>query len=207
VLASQADSFHYTGASEEVNVPTWQIRIQRLLEQNRNGRTRTVGSYQVYHDGVPVADYELDGELLRLSGTTAESRGPGQNDHEATDEDPSRILPGHYPLKTSDGPAYVTHGYREDDLIENGMPGLELFETEARVDILLHPGKQDFLSSIGCINLCTSLPDENEDIDYPGSRRRVIALIRDMQNFIGEPFPEGDDDPIPDAWCIVAGEP
>jgi hypothetical protein len=86
------------------------------------------------------------------------------------------------------------------------MPGLELRKTGNRTDILIHPGKDEFLSSIGCINLCTSLPDEDEGIDYPGSRQRVIALIEDMKGFLGE-VPKAGDVAILNAFAIVDGEP
>ncbi len=186
---------------------TWEIRIRRHVVQMRGQNKRTVGSYGVFHDGVAVPDEERDGVLWHLSGTTAEPKGPSQNDHPATEENPSRILPRRYPLKTSGGETYLTNHYRPDELIENGMPGIELLDTGARADIIIHPGKNAFLSSIGCINLCTSLPDANEDIDYPGSRRRVIALIEDMKRFLGDAFPLDDDIPIPDAWAVIEGEP
>lgn len=39
----------------------WELFIQRTNVQDRRGRKRTIGSYQVYHDGVAVA---------QLSGTS-----------------------------------------------------------------------------------------------------------------------------------------
>jgi hypothetical protein len=86
------------------------------------------------------------------------------------------------------------------------MPGIELRKTGNRTDIIIHPGKNAFLSSIGCINPCTSLPNANEDISYPGSRRRVIALIEDMKQFLTD-FPNGGDEPIVNAAVIIDGDP
>lgn len=85
-------------------------------------------------------------------------------------------------------------------------PGIELKDTDERSEILIHPGK-DFLRSIGCINLCTSLPDANEDIDYLGSRRRVIAVIEDLKDYLGERFPRQNGRRIPDAFAVMDGEP
>lgn len=174
----------------------WELRIQRVLEQTA-GRTRTVGTYHVHHDGNPAA-----GALL--SGTTAEARGPGSNQAWAIGK--NRIAPGRYPLATSGGPRYVTTGYRQDYRIVYPIPGIELWGTDPRSAILIHPGKNAFLSSEGCINLCTRLPTPQERIDYPGSRDRVIALIEDMRNYLGA-VPGGGDVRIPNAFVVIAGEP
>ena len=85
------------------------------------------------------------------------------------------------------------------------MPGVELRKTGNRTDIIIHPGKNAFLSSIGCINPCTSLPDADENIDYAGSRRRVIALIEDMKKFLGS-VPTDGDVAILNAFAIIDGE-
>lgn len=184
----------------------WEIHIRRVAEQSRGPKTRTVGTYQVFHDGRAAASIAVGGVGVPLSGTTAESKGPGQNAHPATAAKPSRILAGRYPLKTSGGPTYVTTGYRQDLRIRAQMPGVELRKTGNRTAILIHPGKGEFLSSIGCINLCTSLPDADENIDYPGSRRRVIALIEDMKRFLGG-VPAAGDVAILGAFAIIDGEP
>jgi hypothetical protein len=81
----------------------WEIHIQRVKGQTRGNETRTVGTYQVFHDGKPAVAATIDGAQVPLSGTTAESKGPGQNATPATEAKPSRILPGRYPLKTSGG--------------------------------------------------------------------------------------------------------
>ena len=144
----------------------------------------------------------VDGVATPLSGTTAESRGPSQNAKPATKGNPSRIVAKKYPLATSGGPEYMTHGYRQDLSIAKPMPGIELLDTGNRTAILVHPGKNAFLSSIGCINLCTRLPDADELISYAGSRRRVIALIEDMKTFLGNVPPSGDK-PIPGASITI----
>jgi hypothetical protein len=181
----------------------WELHIRRLLEQSGGGRKRTVGAYQVFHNGVAAAHMiEVDGVDVPLSGTTAESPAPSQNDHPATPANPSRIVAKRYSLKTSGGPEYKTNGYRHDLHIEPAMPGIELTDTGNRTDIIVHPGKDAFLSSIGCINLCTRLPDAQEIINYSGSRRRIIALIEDMRGFLGA-IPGGDDQAIPNAAIVI----
>jgi hypothetical protein len=176
-------------------MPTWEIRIQRNLEQTLGRRTRTVGSYQVFRDGVAATE-------PLLSGTTAETRGPGSNDASAIRK--RCIAPGRYPLVTSGGPKYLTTGYRLDLLIRDPLPGIELSNTGARSAIIIHPGKNAFLSSVGCINPCTRLPTPAERIDYAGSRDRVIALINDMAAFLGG-IPGRGDRPIPNAFAVILG--
>src|SRR4051812_18289627 len=181
----------------------WELHVRRLLEQSGGGRKRTVGAYQVFHDGVAaVPTIEVDGIDVPLSGTTAESPGPSQNDHPATKAKPSRIVAKIYRLQTSGGPEYKTAGYRGDLRIEPAMPGIELTGTGKRSAIIIHPGKDAFLSSIGCIILCTRLQDAQEIINYPGSRRRVIALIEDMKGFLGA-IPAGGDQAIPNAHIVI----
>ena len=181
----------------------WELEVNRLCEQTNGSRTRTVGTYQVFHDGVAATHrIRVDGVDVPLSGTTAESRGPSQNDRPATNANPSRILATSYRLATSGGPEYVTNDYRQDLTIAAPMPGIELLDTGNRFAILIHPGKHVFLSSIGCINPCTNLPDPEEIISYPGSRRRVIALIEDMKRFLGS-IPAAGDSPIPGASLVI----
>lgn len=175
-------------------MPTWELRIQRQGEQTRGGRTRTVGSYQVFRDGVAATE-------RLLSGTTAEAAGPGSNQASAIRK--KCIAAGRYPLATSGGPTYVTTGYREDYLIRAAMPGIELQGTAPRSAIIIHPGKNAFLSAVGCINPCTRLPTPDERIDYPGSRDRVIALIDDMKSFLGT-VPSQGDRPIANAYVVIA---
>jgi hypothetical protein len=101
---------------------------------------------------------------------------------------------------------YKTIGYRQDLQKVAAMPGIGVAETGNRFAILIHPGKDVFLSSFGCVNLCGALPDENEIIHYPSSRLRVIALIEDMKRFLAV-FPTEDAQPIVSAAVIIDGEP
>lgn len=172
----------------------WEILIERQSVQRRNGRARTVGTYRVFHDGVDAG----------LSGTTAESGGPGDN---SVAKNRRRVEAGRYPLATQDGTKYDTYGYREDENPHvKPKPGIELTSTGKRSEILIHPGI-GFLASVGCINLCTRLPDADEQIAYPGSRRRVIALIEDMKTFLGTSFPKVNGRRIPNAHAVIDGEP
>ena len=176
----------------------WELHIQRQATQRRasDGKVRTVGVYQVYHDGQAVAG---------LSGTTAESRGPGDN---SMAENGKRVEAGRYPLWTQDGTKYDTIGYVQNESVSaKPKPGIELMETNKRKEILIHPGVNGFLSSIGCINLCTRLPDASEIINYPGSRKRVIALIDDMAQYLGARFPSQNSRRIPDTCVVIDGEP
>lgn len=177
----------------------WEIHVVRNSEQKRasDGKRRTVGSYQVYHDGVKQSG-------AGLSGTVAETRGPGANRPTGNGR---RIEEGRYPIHTQDGEKYVTIGYRESEAANaSPKPGLLVANTDQRVGIVIHPG-QGFLSSIGCFNPCTSLPKAGEPIDYAPSRRRVIALIEDVKAWAGPRFPSQNGRRIPDAWIVVDGEP
>lgn len=176
----------------------WEIHIERSGTQRRfsDGRVRTIGQYQVFHDGQPV-----DG----LAGMTAESPGPGDN---STPGNKKRIEPGRYPLWTQSGSKYVTIGYVQNESTGSiPKPGIELKGTEPRTEILIHPGVNGFLSSVGCINLCANLPDAEEPISYGGSRRRVIALIEDLRDYLGAAFPAQNGRRLPDAWAVIDGEP
>lgn len=172
----------------------WEILIERKSVQRRNGRARTVGTYRVFHDGVDAG----------LSGTTAESNGPGDN---SAAKNNKRVEPGRYPMATQEGTKYDTYGYREEDNPHvKPKPGIELTNTGKRSEILIHPGI-GFLASVGCINLCKILPNAEERISYPGSRKRVIALIEDMKTFLGTSFPAKNGQRIPKAHVVIEGEP
>lgn len=173
----------------------WEILITRTHLQKRasDGKIRTVGRYQVFHDGVAVP---------ALAGTTAESRGPGSNSVKGV-----RIKPGSYPLATQDGGKYATIGYNAStNQAALRRPGIELLNTNPRSEILIHPGI-GFLASIGCINLCKILPNADEAISFGGSRTRVIAVIDDMAAFLGAAFPDEDGRSIPKAFAVIEGEP
>ena len=177
----------------------WEFHIVRKSEQKRSsdGKRRTVGQYQVFHDGAKQA-------AAGLSGMVAETRGPGANRPENNNR---RVEEGRYPLFTQDGERYVTIGYKESESSSaKPKPGLELKETGQRTEILIHPGI-GFLASIGCINPCTSLPNAAEMIDFGPSRKRVIAIIEDLKAFVGDAFPVKNGKKIPNAFVVIDGEP
>jgi hypothetical protein len=176
----------------------WELLVVRGTEQHRGGGgRRTVGKYQVYHDGVAQTG-------PGLSGTTAESKGPGANRPE---DNGKRVEAGRYPAWTHPAARYATWGYDPSESQDAGpKPAFELKDTGERTEILLHPG-HDFLASIGCINPCTSLPDPEEDIAYVGSHRRVIAILDDMKAFVGSAFPRTNGKLIPNAFVVIDGEP
>lgn len=185
-------------------MPTWEIRITRKSEQSNGSDFRTVGSYQVFHDGVPATSLRIGEFDVPLSGSTAEAVGPSSNAPSAVDK--QRIAAGRYPLRTTDGPHYMTYRFRDSNEVGEPMPGIELDDTGSRRDILIHPGKNAFLSSVGCVNLCKELPDAGEQIDFPGSRRRVIALIEDMKRVLGAGFPSDNGRLIPNAFAVVSDQ-
>lgn len=176
----------------------WELHLVRKEEQKRpgDGKRRTVGRYQVYHDGQKAKGWWA-------SGMTAESRSPGDN---KTAGNGLRVEAGTYPLATQMGSKYVTLAYSPSlSPRVYPKPGIELLKTGARQEILIHPGI-GFLASIGCINLCTSLPGPLEYIDYERSRERVIAVIDDMKAFIAK-FPTKNGFAIPGATVVIDGEP
>ena len=175
----------------------WELHIVRKTTQKRksDGKVRTIGTYQVFHDGT---------EVKGLAGVTAESRGIGDN---KTPKNGKRIEEGAYPLATQDGTKYDTIGYVQNESTSAvPKPGIELMKTGARSEILIHPGI-GFLASIGCINLATNLPNAEEPISYKRSRKRVIALIDDMKSFLKSKFPTQNSRPIPNATVVIDGEP
>lgn len=179
----------------------WEIHIQRTGMQSHPAQSlkrRTVGTYQVFHDGVAQP-----GE--RMSGMFAETVGPGDNT--ASGKGRRRIAAGRYQLATQAGSKYVTLGYANSNLTTVlPRPGIELLGTGVRTEILIHPAS-GFLWSIGCINLCKVLPNGAEMIHYTGSRARVIAVIDDMRAFVGAAFPGQNGRIIPRAFAVVDGEP
>lgn len=174
----------------------WEFHIIRKEEQKAGDKYRTVGNYQIYHNGVAQTG-------PGMKGMVAERGGPGDN-QEA--ENKRRIEQGLYTLYTQSGTKYVTIGYKESDSFTAiPRPGIELGNTGNRTEILIHPGR-GFLSSVGCINPCTNLPNAGEPIDFIPSRLRVIAIINDMKNFIAG-FPTSNGKKIPNAFVVIDGEP
>jgi hypothetical protein len=180
---------------------SWELHVVRKSTQIRSvgkSRIRTVGTYQVFHNGTAQTG-------AGMAGTMAESKGPGKN---APAGNGRRIEAGRYPLSTQDGAHFKTWNYDATENVgKNPKPGFLVLETDKRVGILVHPGKNSFLSSIGCFNPCTSLPNAEEQIDYKPSRARVIAMIEDMKVFIGGDFPSRNGRRIPNAFIVVDGEP
>jgi hypothetical protein len=177
----------------------WELYIVRQAEQRRSsdGRRRTVGRYQVYRDGAAQTG-------SGMSGMFAEAKGPGAN---VPKDNGKRIEQGRYPLWTHPPGHYATVDYSDStDPEAEPKPCLELKDTGDRYDILVHPG-DGFLSSVGCINLCTSLPDAEEPITYSSSRRRVIAVMGNLKNYLGANFPDHNGERIPRAFVVVDGEP
>lgn len=74
----------------------------------------------------------------------------------------------------------------------------ELRNTSARTSILVHPG-HGFLASIGCINLTDRLDDGSVDIPFADSRDRVVAVIDDLKDYLGDAFPHRNGIDIPHA--------
>jgi hypothetical protein len=160
-------------------------------------RTRTVGTYQVFHDGKPVSG---------LAGATFEQKGPGDNTKNGSNLDLC-VAAGRYPLWTQDGTKFKTINYKKTPKAATGptikpRPGIELKETGARREILIHPA-QGFLWSEGCIHPSRPLGNGNGRIDYAESRKRVVAIIDDMRSFLGDRFPTKDGKPISDAWVVI----
>jgi hypothetical protein len=178
----------------------WEMQITRKSQQTRSAgktRVRTVGTYQIFHDGVAQTG-------SAMSGTVAESQGPGDNGKAGNKR---RVEAGSYPISTQDGTKYKTFGYRDSEAPNVvPKPGIELNNTGKRSEILIHPG-QGFLASVGCINPCTSLNSGSVTIDYAPSRKRVIAIIEDLKTFVGSDFPTKNGKKIPRAQIVIEGEP
>ena len=168
-----------------------ELHVVRSCEQQHDGQTRTVGRYQVYRDGVPVPE---------LAGVTAEPGGPGNN---ATIDCGLRIEPGTYDLGTHDGDSYCSLGYVvDDDHTVLRKPALKLEATGVRTDILVHPG-HGFLASLGCLNPTIDLPNGQAMIPFEDSRRRVVALIHDLEDYTGETYPARNGFVIPRASITI----
>lgn len=178
----------------------WELHVIRTGVQRRasDGKKRTVGTYQIYHNGVAMG-----GDLV---GMVAETKGPGAN---RPVNNGLRIKAGTYRVSThsGDGQRYVTNGYRPNAVYTSTKkPSLRFLDTDQRTGILIHPG-QNFLSSVGCFNPCTQLPDATEPISWAGSLRRMIAIIEDLRAFSGGAFPNTNNVTVPNAHFVVDGEP
>lgn len=177
----------------------WEFLLVRKAEQKRasDGKVRTVGRYQIYHDGVPQKG-------SWASGMTAETKGPGANKPAGNGR---RIEQGRYPLATQAGAKYVTLNFSASLSPKvYPKPGIEVLKTGERQEILIHPGI-GFVASIGCINPCKSLPNAEEYIDYVASRARVIEIIKDLKVYLGKSFPTFNGKALPNAFIVIDGEP
>jgi hypothetical protein len=169
------------------------LRVTRTGEQKRGDRVRTVGRYQVFHDGTAVAE---------LKGATAEAKGPAAN---VPENNGRCIEPGTYHLHIQRGDAYdyVTTDYTSKrNHAALPRPGILLLPTGQRTAILIHPGR-GFLSSVGCLNPTSALASRSGDINFLDSRKRVIALIDDLKSFLGRSFPTADGAKIPRARVVI----
>lgn len=177
----------------------WVIAVRRLEQQHSAGKSRTYGRYDIFLNGQPLAG---------LQGFVCEAIGPGDN---KTLNNGRRIEPGRYPLFTHwHGVKYASVGYSLDCETAGAlkMPAIRVGDTEARTDILIHPGHPPtpYLSSVGCFNLTAPLTPDQE-MDFWESRARVIALIDSLRSFAPDAFTADDITRIPDAWLLVEGEP
>jgi hypothetical protein len=168
----------------------WELLVRRVDKHEHNGKQRTVGTYQVFWDGVPRS----------VRGMCAETRGPGSN---AVAGNNRCVEAGRYPLNTQAGTKYVTLNYTLNvNPAALPRPGIELGGTGNRSEILIHPAR-GYLWSVGCINPASALPHARSEIDFEDSRMRVIALIADMTEYLGDSFPKQNGRRIPDSWVVV----
>lgn len=177
----------------------WVIAVRRMAQQRCGDKARTYGRYETSIDGRPIAG---------LSGFVCEAPGPGDN---KTPNNGRRIEPGRYPLFTHwHGVKYASVGYALDPETTGAlkMPAIRVGDTEARTDILIHPGHPPtpYLSSVGCFNLTGPLAPDQE-MDFWESRARVVALLDSLRDFAPEAFHAPDITRIADAWLVVDGEP
>jgi len=169
----------------------WELHVVRSHEQHHSGQMRTVGRYQVYRDGVPVAG---------LAGTTAEPGGPGDN---GAPDCGRRVEAGSYTLATQNGDSYCSIGYVIDpDPKVLRKPALALEATGTRTDILIHPG-HGFLASLGCVNPTSELANSDIEIDFKDSRHRVVAMMHDLEGYVGDTYPTYNGCSIPGASIVI----
>jgi len=170
----------------------WTFLVQRLREERREGEgfNRTVGTYQVLHDGLPVPG---------LSGMTVERQGPGDNG--AVGKAQHRcIAAGTYPINSHSTAKYKTVGYKRSG--QHPRPALEIGQTDKREGILIHPA-DGYGSTIGCINLASALADADADIELSDSVQRVIDVIDDLARFNGGSLPRADGARVPGAQLDI----
>jgi uncharacterized FlgJ-related protein/N-acetylmuramoyl-L-alanine amidase len=182
------------------------LRIDRIRSERRRGAAydRTVSRYQVLLDGQPI-----DG----ASGMAVERQGPGDNSLEGR-RNARRIAAGTYALYTQHGSRqlngvtmYKTYGYTADASVGAvPRPSLRLGGTASREGILIHPA-QNYVWSVGCINLSQPFDDVTYQLDWQDSRRRVIGLIDLLKKMLGDRFPDTNNQLIANAVVQIVGEP
>lgn len=182
------------------------VRIERIRSERRQGAAfdRTVSRYQVLLDGQPI-----DG----ASGMAVERQGPGDNSLEGR-RNARRIAAGIYSLHTHHGSRrlngvtmYKTYGYTDDTSVGAApRPSLRLGGTGSREGILIHPA-QNYVWSVGCINLSQPFNDVDFKLDWRDSRSRVIALIDLLKTTLGDRFPDAQNQLIENAVVQIVGEP
>ena len=170
----------------------WELRIKQVGQQSRAARQRTAGTYQVFHDGLPIA---------ALSGACFETRVPGDNSKASNNR---YFEAGSYRLSTEDGQKYCAIGYTGNtNPVALRRPSLLLRDTGKRVGILLHPAR-GFLSSAGCSNPSKPLHDAESNMDFIDSRNRAIAIVDDLKSYLGAAFPKQNGHPIPNATILIS---
>src|SRR5882672_1312035 len=174
----------------------WSFFVQRLREERRDGEgfNRTIGTYQVLHNGIPIPG---------LSGTTVERQGPGDNGTIGKSEHRC-IAAATYPINSHSTAKYKTVGYKRSG--QHPRPALEIGQTDKREGILIHPA-DGYGSTIGCINLASALADADADIEFSDSFQRVIDTIDDLARFSGGSLPRADGVPIAGAQLVIRDAP
>ena len=170
----------------------WVFVVQRL-----QGRTppwqevrRTVGTYQVYRNGKPVAG---------LSGTTVERQGPGDNG--ATGKRQHRCIEAAtYALFTHDTDNYSTVDYETNG--DHPRPAIEVGGTGRRIGILIHPAS-GYGSTIGCVNLSDHLANANSDFSPCRQHAPCHCGDRRSQDFNGGTLPSGEGVPLANCHLVV----
>jgi hypothetical protein len=175
------------------------LAIQRIRCELRASMSypRTVGIYQAFQDGVPIAG---------ISGYCVERQGPGDNTQSGV-ANHRRIAAGSYRLFTQDdGGKFKTIGYANPGGPEVlPYPCVRVDGTGARSGILFHPGA-GYTWSTGCINPTDFVADASTNLDFNVSWNRVVGLIDSLAgNIVG--FPTTNNTIIPTCTLVITGEP
>jgi len=174
------------------------ICVSRQRNDVRGQKNRTVGVYQAFFDGKPVAG---------IQGVSVEPRGPGNNGPTGVKEH-RRLEPGYYPLFTHERPnrKYRTLNYAATGNVTNRpWPSIRIEDTDSRTGVLVHCAG-GFMMSIGCVNLASTLASATSDIAFDDSRKRVIAVIDSMKTRLAN-FPNSNNRRIENAWLQIVGDP